>query len=60
MQPQTLPQFLVSLYEYDPADETKDVFHEISIHRYISLNGASMTDPHTSKSNCRFFIYVYI
>ena len=34
LQPQTLPQFLVSLYEYDPADETKDVFHEISIHRY--------------------------
>lgn len=35
LQPQTLPQFLVSLYEYDPADETKDVFHEISIHRYV-------------------------
>ena len=34
LQPQTLPQFLVSLYEYDPADETKDVFHEICIHRY--------------------------
>jgi len=32
LQPQTLPQFLITLYEYDPADETRDVFHEISIH----------------------------
>ena len=27
-----LPDYLSGLYEYDPQDETKDVFHEIGIH----------------------------
>ena len=31
---QTLPQFLNTLYEYDQQDETRDVFHEIGIHKY--------------------------
>ena len=38
LQPQTLPQFLISLYEYDPTDESRDVFHEISIHRCSSVH----------------------
>ena len=28
----TLPVYLAELYEYDPQDESKDVFHEIGIH----------------------------
>ena len=28
----SLPAYLTGLYEYDPQDETKDVFHEIGIH----------------------------
>ena len=31
---QTLPEFLIELYEYDPLDQSRDVFHEIGIHRY--------------------------
>ncbi len=27
-----LPAYLAGLYEYDPLDESKDVFHEIGIH----------------------------
>lgn len=34
---QTLPQFLSKLYEYDEQDEIKDVFHEIGIHKYVTL-----------------------
>lgn len=30
---QSLPDFLVQLYEYDPLDDSRDVFHEIGIHR---------------------------
>ena len=30
---QSLPEFLVQLYEYDPLDVSRDVFHEIGIHR---------------------------
>lgn len=28
----TLSVYLAELYEYDPQDESKDVFHEIGIH----------------------------
>ena len=34
LQTKTLPEFLVELYEYDPLDDSRDVFHEIGIHRY--------------------------
>lgn len=33
----TLPVYLAGLYEYDPQDESKDVFHEIGIHGYVSV-----------------------
>ena len=32
---QSLPEFLVQLYEYDPLDDSRDVFHEIGIHRQV-------------------------
>ena len=31
----TLPLYLAELYQYDPQDESKDVFHEIGIHGYV-------------------------
>ena len=33
----TLPLYLAGLYEYDPLDLSKDVFHEIGIHGYVCL-----------------------
>ena len=32
---QSLPDFLVQLYEYDPLDDSREVFHEIGIHRQV-------------------------
>ena len=34
---QTLPKFLITLYEYNPQDESRDIFHEIGIHRYAYM-----------------------
>lgn len=32
---QNLAQFLMQLYCYNAQDDSKDIFHEIGIHRYV-------------------------
>lgn len=32
---QSLAQFLMQLYCYNVQDDSKDIFHEIGIHRYV-------------------------
>ncbi len=39
-----LPEYLVSLYEYDPQNSATDVFHEIGINRCVGGVGVACVD----------------